>query len=100
MLAEQPEFSSSGRIRDLLHLTEQRDILQLALSAGRSQGLTITIGGEHSDSRLAGFTLITSAYHSGDLSGVIGVIGPTRMPYDKIIGLVDHTTRLVEGLME
>jgi heat-inducible transcriptional repressor len=34
------------------------------------------------------------------LSGVIGVIGPTRMPYDKIIGLVDHTSRLVEGLME
>jgi heat-inducible transcriptional repressor len=100
MLADQPEFSSSGRIRDLLHLTEQRDILQLALSAGRSQGLTITIGGEHSDSRLAGLTLITSAYHSGELSGVIGVIGPTRMPYDKIIGLVDHTTRLVEGLME
>ena len=43
---------------------------------------------------------MTSAYRTGDLSGVIGVIGPTRMPYDKIIGLVDHTSRLVEGLME
>jgi heat-inducible transcriptional repressor len=32
--------------------------------------------------------------------GVIGVMGPTRMPYDKIIGLVDHTSRLVEGLLE
>ena len=100
MLAGQPEFSSSGRIRDLLDLTERRDLLQQALSARRSTGLTITIGGEHNDSRLTGFTLVTSAYRSGDLTGVIGVIGPTRMPYDKIIGLVDHTSRLVEGLME
>lgn len=100
MLAGQPEFASSGRIRDLLALTERRDLLQQALSARRSTGLTITIGGENSDSRLAGFTLVTSSYRSGELSGVIGVIGPTRMPYDKIVGLVDHTSRLVEGLME
>jgi heat-inducible transcriptional repressor len=100
MLAGQPEFASSGRIRDLIDLTERRDILQQALNARRSTGLSITIGGENTDARLAGFTLVTSSYRSGDLSGVIGVIGPTRMPYDKIIGLVDHTSRMVEGLME
>lgn len=100
MLAGQPEFATSGRIRDLLDLTERRDLLQQALSERRRQGLTVTIGGENPDTRLAGFTLVTSSYRSGDLAGVIGVIGPTRMPYDKIIGLVDHTSRLVEGLME
>lgn len=100
MLAGQPEFASSGAIRDLLDLTERRDLLQQALAARRRSGLTITIGAENSDTRLAGFTLVTSSYRSGELTGVIGVIGPTRMPYDKIIGLVDHTSRLVEGLME
>jgi heat-inducible transcriptional repressor len=100
MLAGQPEFASSGKIRDLLELTERRDLLQQALSARRSRGLTVTIGGENADTRLAGFTLVTSSYRSGDLAGVIGVIGPTRMPYEKIIGLVDHTSRMVEGLME
>ena len=34
-----------------------------------------------------------------DGPGVIGVMGPTRMPYDKIVSLVDHTSRLVEGLL-
>jgi len=34
------------------------------------------------------------------LSGVIGVLGPTRMPYDKIISLVEHTSRLVGELLE
>ena len=100
MLADQPEFASNNRMRDLLDLTERRDRLQQALEARRTQGLTITIGGENTDPRLTGFTLVTSVYRTGDLSGVIGVIGPTRMPYDKIIGLVDHTSRLVEGLME
>ncbi|MGH7702610.1 MAG: HrcA family transcriptional regulator, partial [Gemmatimonadales bacterium] len=100
MLADQPEFVSSGRIRDLLDLTERRDLLKQALEIRRRQGLTVTIGGENHDPRLSDFTLVTSSYRAGDLSGVIGVLGPTRMPYEKIIGLVEHTSRLVEGLLE
>jgi heat-inducible transcriptional repressor len=99
-LAEQPEFASNERMRELLDLTERRDLLRRALDLRRREGLSITIGGENADARLSGFTLVTSAYHVGELSGVIGVIGPTRMPYDKIIGLVEHTSRLVEGLLE
>lgn len=100
LLATQPEFASSDRIRDLLTLTARRGVLRDALAARPETGLTITIGSEHSDSRLSEFTLVTSSYRLGELRGVIGVIGPTRMPYDKIIGLVEHTSRMVEGLIE
>lgn len=100
LLAEQPEFASQERMRGLLSLTDRRDVLKEALLARSSSGLHITIGAEHADQRLMDFTLVTSSYRLGDLSGVIGVIGPTRMPYDKIIGLVQHTSRLVEGLIE
>jgi heat-inducible transcriptional repressor len=100
LLAEQPEFASSDRIRGLLELTDRRDLLREALERRRREGLTITIGAENRDARLTDFTLVTSSYRIGDLSGVIGVMGPTRMPYDKIIGLVEHTSRLVEGLLE
>lgn len=99
LLADQPEFASGGRMKTLLELTERRDLLVQALQARRQGGLTVTIGGEHADPRLAEFTLVTASYRVGEVSGVIGVLGPTRMPYDKIIGLVDHTSRLVEGLM-
>jgi heat-inducible transcriptional repressor len=99
MLAEQPEFASNERMRDLLTLTARRDVLKEALAARQPAGLSITIGTEHEDPRLAEFTLVTSSYRLGDLSGVIGVIGPTRMPYEKIIGLVQHTSLLVEGLI-
>ncbi|HEU5218734.1 MAG TPA: heat-inducible transcriptional repressor HrcA, partial [Gemmatimonadales bacterium] len=90
-LADQPEFASNGRMRDLLHLTERRDLLRQAFEDHHRRGLTITIGTENTDPKLSDFTLVTSSYERGGLSGVIGVLGPTRMPYDKIIGLVEHT---------
>ncbi|MGH7607827.1 MAG: heat-inducible transcriptional repressor HrcA [Gemmatimonadales bacterium] len=99
-LAQQPEFATKEQLRELLAVTERRDVLRQALAARGGDGLTITIGQEHSDARLAAFTLVTSSYHCGPLSGVIGVLGPTRMPYDKIAALVDHTSRLVGELLD
>jgi heat-inducible transcriptional repressor len=99
-LAEQPEFASQDRIRGLIALTERRDLLKRAFDAHRKRGLRITIGTENEDPRLANFTLVTASYRRGGLTGVLGVLGPTRMPYDKIVGLVDHTSRLVEGLLQ
>lgn len=100
MLADQPEFASNLRMRELLRLTEGRDLLKQALESRRQRGLSVTIGAENPDTRLSDFTLVTSSYEAGGLKGVIGVMGPTRMPYNKIIGLVEHTSRLVEGLLE
>jgi heat-inducible transcriptional repressor len=98
-LADQPEFASGERIRDLIELTEGRARLKSAFEAHRRRGLSITIGTENTDPKLAEFTLVTASYRRGELTGVLGVMGPTRMPYDKIIGLVEHTSRLVEGLL-
>ena len=99
-LAIQPEFATKERLQGLMEVTERRDLLREALAARGREGLTITIGQEHVDPRLAPFTLVTSSYRFGPLSGVIGVMGPTRMPYDKIAALVEHTSRLVGELLE
>jgi heat-inducible transcriptional repressor len=99
-VAGQPEFATKERLQSLIQVTERRDMLREALANRLGQGVTITIGGEHRDARLAPFTLVTASYRMGPLSGVIGVMGPTRMPYDKIAALVDHTSRLVSGLLE
>ncbi len=100
LLVDQPEFASSEQMRTLLTLTERRELLLAALAERKREGLTVTIGGEHEEPGLAAFTLVTSTYRRGDATGVIGVLGPTRMPYDKIVGLVEHTGRLIEGLMQ
>jgi len=100
MLAEQPEFHSNEQMRALLELTERRDVLQRALARRRTPGLSVTIGAENIDPKLAQFTIVTSAYHSESLSGVIGVMGPTRMPYHKVIALVEYTSRLMSNFTQ
>jgi heat-inducible transcriptional repressor len=99
MLADQPEFHSNEQMRSLLELTERRDLLREALRRRSQPGVTVTIGTENPDPRLAAFTLVTANYRCGSLSGVIGVMGPTRMPYDKVVSLVEHTSQLVEDLI-
>ena len=101
LLAEQPEFASQQSLRRLLQLTETRqDLAELLRQRSGTPGLRITIGNEHDDPRLENFTVVTAEYHAGPLSGVIGVIGPTRMPYEKVIAMVNHTSSLISDLLE
>ena len=101
VLAEQPEFSAADRMRRLLALTETPRALGEAIRKRASApGISITIGAEHDDPRLEEFTVVTAEYNAGNLAGVIGVIGPTRMPYDKVISLVGHTSRLLSDLLD
>jgi heat-inducible transcriptional repressor len=99
MLVEQPEFHSSDRIRTLLELTERRDVLRGALQQRSAPGISVTIGGENLDRSLADLTIVTSTYQCGGFSGLIGVIGPTRMPYRKVVSLVEHTSRMLGDLI-
>ena len=101
LLAEQPEFSTVDNMRKLVALTETREHLgDLLRKRSVSPGITISIGNEHLDTKLETFTIVTAQYRSGSVTGVIGVIGPTRMPYDKVISLVTHTSRLITDLLE
>jgi heat-inducible transcriptional repressor len=101
LLAEQPEFAAADRMRRLIELTERPQALAEALrKRGETSGISITIGTEHDDERLRDFTVVTSEYRAGSLAGVIGVIGPTRMPYEKVISLVNHTSQLLSELLD
>ncbi|HEY2804729.1 MAG TPA: heat-inducible transcriptional repressor HrcA [Gemmatimonadales bacterium] len=100
LLADQPEFASGQGMRSLIELTEQREILGRVLGQRKmANALTITIGGEHDTRQLSNLTLVTSPYSAGSLTGVIGVLGPTRMPYEKIVALVEHTSKMVGDLL-
>jgi heat-inducible transcriptional repressor len=101
VLVEQPEFAEATRMRRLIELTERPQALADALrKRGETSGISITIGAEHDDERLRDFTVVTAEYHAGSLAGVIGVIGPTRMPYEKVISLVNHTSQLLSDLLD
>ncbi len=101
LLAEQPEFATVDNMRKLVALTETREHLtDLLRRRSDMPGISISIGNEHLDPKLENFTIVTAQYKSGAVTGVIGVIGPTRMPYDKVISLVTHTSRLLTDLLD
>lgn len=100
VLAEQPEFQRGDRLRELIELTERRELLGKVLDERiDARGLHVTIGAEHRDAALAGFTVVTSEYRVRDLKGVIGVIGPTRMPYERVIAFVESTSALISEFL-
>ena len=98
-LTGQPEFSSNEGMRNLLDITEQRDLLVDSLRARKEPGITVTIGAENFDPQLSSFTIVTSTFKSAGFRGTIGVMGPTRMPYQKVVTMVEHTSRLVADLL-
>ena len=101
VLASQPEFTSEERLKGLIDLTERRDLLASILGdREHGGGLEITIGGENATRELSDFTLVTAEYRVGRLKGVIGVIGPTRMEYERVIAIVDHTSSLVNQILK
>ena len=101
VLAAQPEFEERDQLTNLIELTERRDLLADTMGNRDHTGrVMITIGGENDRNELADFTLVTSEYQAGDLTGVIGVIGPTRMPYEKVVTIVDYTSTLVTGMLQ
>ncbi len=100
VLASQPEFGTGPRLKGLIDLTDQKDLLAEAVGSRQHAGrIKITIGGENDASALSDFTLVTAEYSVGGLRGVIGVIGPTRMPYEKVVTIVDYTSSLVTRVL-
>jgi heat-inducible transcriptional repressor len=98
VLAEQPEFTTGERLRELIQLTERRELLASVLGERHGVGPKITIGGEHGQPELEELTIVTANYSIGSLQGTVGVIGPTRMPYDKVVSIVDWTSGLLSRL--
>lgn len=100
VLADKPEFASGEAMRKLIALTDrQNQLATLLRQRAAAGGLSITIGAEHENSLLGGLTVVTAEYRAGALSGVIGVIGPTRMPYEKVIAVVRHASQLVADVL-
>lgn len=99
VLARQPEFSHGSELKRLIELTERRDLLTAVLDVREAEdALRITIGAEHAYPEMNAFTVVTSSYSIAGMRGVIGVIGPTRMPYDKVTAMVDRASMLVSDL--
>ncbi|MFA6141171.1 MAG: heat-inducible transcriptional repressor HrcA, partial [Hyphomicrobium sp.] len=90
------------RIRLLFDdLERQRDLVQLLGLSESADGVRIFIGSENKLFSLSGSSLIVAPFHDErrKVVGVLGVIGPTRINYARIIPMVDYTAKLVSRLL-
>jgi len=90
------------RVRLLFDALEtKRGVIDLLGRAERAEGVRIFIGSENNLFSLSGSSTIAAPYHDnqGRVVGVIGVIGPTRLNYTRIVPMVDYTARVVSRLL-
>ena len=87
-IVSQPEFMDTHRLESILNLVDNKREL-IHLFHRKVEETEVTIGSENPDGSLHDFSMITSCYHRGKDIGTLGVIGPTRMRYSKIVSLID-----------
>ena len=97
-LLEVADLSSDmARLRKLFDLFDQKtSLLQLLDVSSHAQGVQIFIGGESNLVPIEEMSVVTAPYEvNGKIVGTLGVIGPTRMAYNRVIPIVDITARLL-----
>jgi len=96
-LLDHPDLSDVGTMRGLLRAFEEKArLVDLLTRMAEERGVQVLIGGEIPVEDMRECSLITSTYtYRGQVLGVLGVVGPRRMPYSDVISLVDETARLV-----
>ncbi|GAF65974.1 heat-inducible transcription repressor [Bacillus sp. TS-2] len=88
-LLNQPEFRDLDKVRVILDILEQDHIMNQVVR-GKENGLQIKIGHENKHEAFDNCSMITASYTvAGKHMGTIGIIGPTRMEYRRVIGVVD-----------
>lgn len=99
-----PEFNDIIKAKNLIHLLEQKDTVLTMLDntdfKNSDEVINITIGGENSMKELKDCSIITTTYKlGGETVGAIGIIGPTRMDYGKVVSTLEYLVRQVDPLL-
>jgi len=91
------ELSDIDKLKGLFDtFNRKRDLFELLERSVQSDGLQIFIGRESGHEVLDDLSIVTAPYsYDGEVLGVLGVIGPTRMEYERVISVVDVTSRLL-----
>jgi heat-inducible transcriptional repressor len=96
-ILEQPEFADIQAMKLILRtFEEKRQLIELLSTRAEQQGVQVVIGSEMPFQEMQETSLVAACYKYRDrVLGVLGVVGPRRMPYAKIVPLVEYTARLV-----
>ena len=96
-----PDFDNYNQLSALLRVVEEKNLLASILDKEiKKGGLTVKIGSENKRPELRGVSLVSSTYKMGENAvGVLGIMGPRRMEYARMIALVEGITRIVNQML-
>lgn len=100
-MLQQPDIVDMEEMRRIFETFEHKGkLVKILDEVVGSEGLRVVIGSEHSDPTLAHLALVASPYRVSEQStGVLGVLGPTRMEYSRAIALVDYISKLLSRIL-
>ncbi|MCX6139745.1 MAG: heat-inducible transcriptional repressor HrcA [Candidatus Kapabacteria bacterium] len=88
-LIEQPEFVAPERLRSVIELVENEDVIIHLLGATTEVGVvSVRIGNEIEEAHMIDYSLVSTTYRAGHATGSLGIIGPRRMDYGRMISIV------------
>lgn len=100
MILDQPEFRDVGKLKPLLDMFEHTQELVRLLEGATDSGIVVRIGDENANSTIKDCSLITASYSvGGQPVGTIGVLGPTRMDYGRVISVMHQLSTNLSGML-
>ena len=99
-ILEQPEFNDLQKFKPLMNMLEEETRLYQLLTQDASRRAQVKIGHENNDLVMKDCSVVTASYEiAGRTVGVIGVLGPTRMEYAKVLPIVEYTATILSELL-
>ena len=99
-MLEYPEYSDVNKARNFLAVLESKDTLRKLVSRDGGMEISIRIGPENQVPEMNDCSIVTASYRVGDhSSGTLGIIGPTRMNYNRVISVLDFMGRALSDVL-
>lgn len=101
-IIQQPEFDDPQKFQGIVELIEDKDIIIHIMERKHENlhdELLITIGNEIENQKFKEYSLVTKEYKYGETSGTLGIIGPKRMEYSKVVAIVDYVATMLSDLL-
>ncbi len=99
-IISQKEFKDPEKLREFISLLEERrSLVTMLTEKSQGTGISVSIGSETNIDGLKSCSAVIRTYQVGDAQGAIGVIGPTRMEYAKLMSVVDYTAKVLSEIL-
>ena len=97
-IIQQPEFEHPENFQSIIELIEDKDVIIHIMdksTESKKDEVYISIGSEHIEKKLKEYSFVSKEYKFGETSGTLGIIGPKRMEYSRIVAIVDYLAKVL-----